>query len=102
MEVQIKNWSQTSICLIEFFVGLGKCKVDREAFTFTSMPPDVKTQFGLSKTGELIASMPLHDVRISGDTLALDNSTGTLILRGNNGEYRYTVPPAIWKRHHTA
>ena len=99
MEVKINNWSQTSICLIDFFIGLGKCVVDRKTFTYSSNPSDVKTQFGLTKSGELMASMPLHKIRISGDTLTVDHANRTLILSGSQGEYHYTVPASIWDKY---
>ena len=62
MEYDIADWEGICIQFSKMFQNLGEITVTDDYISYTSIEPYVATGIMLTKNGELIASMPLHNV----------------------------------------
>ena len=95
MEYDISDWEGICIQFSKMFQNLGEVTVTDDYISYTSIEPYVATGIMLTKNGELIASMPLHNVDSYFVKVIFDNSLNSIRLIGNTFDYTYTIPSAI-------
>jgi len=77
------------------FDGLGVLSITENLLTFRSVPPSVATGISITRSGALVANMPLHAIESVFETVAFSSDLTSLILAGDGSSYTYTVPPAL-------
>ena len=95
MEYDIADWEGICIQFSKMFQNLGEITVTDDYISYTSIEPYVATGIMLTKNGELIASMPLHNVDSYFVKVIFDNSLNSIRLIGNTFDYTYTIPSVI-------
>ena len=95
MEYNISEWSEISIQFSKMFQHLGEVAVTKEHLSYSSMKPHVATAMMLTKDGQLIASMPLHNVDSRFEKVIFDESLESIRLIGSTFDYTYTIPQEI-------
>ncbi|MAD55691.1 MAG: hypothetical protein CL972_03605 [Euryarchaeota archaeon] len=89
------DWTTISEHFRLMFNGLGHLAITEDLLTFRSLPPVVATGISITRSGELVANMPLHAIESVFDTVAFSSDLTSLTLAGEGGTYTYTVPPAL-------
>lgn len=89
------DWTTISEHFRLMFNGLGHLAITEDLLTFRSLPPFVATGISITRSGELVANMPLHAIESVFDTVAFSSDLTSLTLAGEGGTYTYTVPPAL-------
>ena len=89
------DWPSISEHFRLMFDGLGHLSITEDLLTFRSLPPFVATGISITRSGALVANMPLHAIKSVFDTAAFSSDLTSLTLAGEGGTYTYTVPPAL-------
>ena len=90
-----KDWAQISEHFRLMFDGLGELTITEDLLSFRSLPPAVATGISITRLGELVANMPLHDIESVFTTVKFSSEPTALTLEGDGMSYTYTVPPAL-------
>lgn len=93
-----KDWAQISEHFRVMFDGLGELTITEELLSFRSVPPAVATGISITRTGALVANMPLHAIESVFATVKFSSEPTALTLEGDGMSYTYTVPPALLAR----
>ena len=62
MEYHIADWDEMSLAFSEMFQHLGEVTITKEHLSYSSNKPHAATAMMLTRDGQLIASMPLHNI----------------------------------------
>ena len=89
------DWPSISEHFRLMFGGLGHLSITEDFLTFRSLPPFVATGISITRSGALVANMPLHAIESVFDTVKFSSDLTSLTLAGEGGTYTYTVPPAL-------
>lgn len=89
------DWPSISEHFRLMFDGLGHLSITEDLLTFRSLPPFVATGISITRSGALVANMPLHAIESVFDTVKFSSDLTSLTLAGEGGTYTYTVPPAL-------
>ena len=89
------DWPSISEHFRLMFDGLGHLSITEDLLTFRSLPPFVATGISITRSGELVANMPLHAIESVFDTVAFSSDLTSLTLAGEGGTYTYSVPLAL-------
>ena len=95
MEYDITDWTSVCTQFSNMFQNLGEITVTDDYISYSSIEPYAPTGIMLSKNGQLIASMPLHNVDSYFTRVIFDNSLNSIRLIGNTFDYTYTIPSTI-------
>ena len=95
MEYDIADWDGICIQFSKMFEKLGEIDLTDDYISYSSIQPYVATGIMLTKNGELIANMPLHNVNSYFKRVIFDKSLNTIRLVGNAFDYTYTIPSVI-------
>ena len=95
MEYDITDWAGVCEQFTIMFQNLGEITVKDDYISYSSIKPHVLTGIMVTKNGQLIASMPLHNVDSSFTRVIFDNSLNSIRLIGNTFDYTYTIPSTI-------
>ena len=90
-----EDWGAISEHFHLMFDGLGVLSITENLLTFRSVPPSVATGISITRSGALVANMPLHAIESVFETVAFSSDLTSLILAGDGSSYTYTVPPAL-------
>ena len=90
-----RDWILVASMFEQMFDGLGHLSITEDLLTFRSLPPFVATGISITRSGALVANMPLHAIESVFDTVAFSSDLTSLTLAGEGGTYTYTVPPAL-------
>ena len=93
-----EDWAQISEHFRVMFDGLGDLTITEELLAFRSLPPAVATGISITRSGALVANMPLHAVECVFATVKFSTDPAALTLEGDGMSYTYTVPPALLAR----
>ena len=89
------DWNIISEHFRLMFNGLGHLSTTEHLLAFRSLPPFVATGISITRSGALVANMPLHAIESVFDTVAFSSDLTSLTLAGDGSSYTYTVPPAL-------
>ncbi|MEC8681762.1 MAG: hypothetical protein VXY14_06870 [Candidatus Thermoplasmatota archaeon] len=89
------DWTAISEHFRLMFNGIGHLSITEDLLTFRSLPPSVATGISITRSGELVANMPLHAIESVFDTVAFSSDLTSLTLAGGGSSYTYNVPPAL-------
>ena len=89
------DWTTISEHFRLMFDGLGHLSITEDLLTFRSLPPFVATGISITRSGALVANMPLHAIESVFATVAFSSDLTSLTLAGDGSSYTYTVPPAL-------
>ena len=89
------DWPSISEHFRLMFDGLGHLSITEDLLTFRSLPPFVATGISITRSGALVANMPLHAIESVFDTVAFSSDLTSLTLAGDGSSYTYAVPPAL-------
>ena len=95
MEYNITDWDGISIQFSKMFENLGDINLTEEYISYSSYKPYVATGIMLTKKGQLIASMPLHNVDSYFEQVIFDSTLKSIRLIGEKFDYTYTIPSVI-------
>ena len=90
-----EHWGDISERFRNLFEGLGDVTVTEDLLSFRSRPPAVATGIAITRSGGLVANMPLHAVESRFMTIAFSSNPPSLTLSGDGMSYTYVVPPAL-------
>ena len=90
-----EQWGDISERFRNLFDGLGDVTVTEDLLSFRSIPPAVATGIAITRSGGLVANMPLHAVESRFMTIAFFSNPPSLTLSGDGMSYTYVVPPAL-------
>lgn len=90
-----EHWYDISERFRDLFDGLGDVTVTEDLLSFRSNPPAVATGIAITRSGGLVANMPLHAVESRFMTIAFSSTPPSLTLSGDGMSYTYVVPPAL-------
>ena len=90
-----EDWRTISEDFRLMFDGLGHLSITEDLLTFRSVPPAVATGISITRSGALVANMPLHAIESMFETVAFSSDLTSLTLAGDGSSYTYTVPPAL-------
>ena len=89
------DWNAISEHFCLMFNGLGHLSTTEHLLAFRSLPPFVATGISITRSGALVANMPLHAIESVFDTVVFSSDLTSLTLAGDGSSYTYTVPPAL-------
>lgn len=89
------DWNTISEHFRLMFHGLGHLSITEDLLSFRSLPPSVATGISITRSGELVANMPLHAIESVFDTVTFSSDLTSLTLAVEGGTYTYTVPPEL-------
>ena len=95
MEYHIADWDEMSLTFSEMFQHLGEVTITKEHLSYSSIKPHVVTAMMLTRDGQLIASMPLHNIDSRFERVIFDDSLESIRLIGPTFDYTYTIPSEI-------
>ena len=90
-----RDWARISEQFRLMFDGLGELTITEDLLAFRSLPPAEATGISITRTGALVANMPLHAVESVFATGKFSTEPTALTLEGDGMSYTYTVPPAL-------
>ncbi len=90
-----QDWVLVASMFEQMFDGLGVLSITENLLTFRSVPPSVATGISITRSGALVANMPLHAIESVFETVAFSSDLTSLTLAGDGSSYTYTVPPAL-------
>ena len=90
-----RDWDDIALLFQQMFVGLGTVYTTERLLEFRAQSPTVPTGISITRSGALVANMPLHAIESVFDTVAFSSDLTSLTLAGEGGTYTYTVPPAL-------
>ncbi len=97
MEHRIADWDAISIDFSKMFHKLGEVIITESHLSYSSVKPHVTTAIMLTRDGQLVASMPLHNVDSKFEQVIFDDSLESIRLVGTSFNYIYTIPKEILK-----
>lgn len=95
MQYLISDWDEISNLFAEMFQHLGEVTIMKEHLSYSSIKPLVATAMMLTKDGQLVASMPLHNIDSRFERVIFDGSLESIRLIGPTFDYTYTIPSEI-------
>tara|TARA_B100001175_G_scaffold211758_1_gene179831 strand:+ start:310 stop:618 length:309 start_codon:yes stop_codon:yes gene_type:complete len=95
MEHHISDWDEISNLFAEMFQHLGEVTITKEHLSYSSIKPHVVTAMMLTRDGQLVASMPLHNIDSRFERVIFDDSLDSIRLIGPTFDYTYTIPSEI-------
>ena len=95
MEHHISDWDEISNLFAEMFQNLGEIERSTNVLSFSSTKPHVATEIMLTNDGQLVASMPLHNIDSQFERVIFDDSLESIRLIGPRFDYTYTIPSEI-------
>ena len=95
MQYLISDWDEISNLFAEMFQHLGEVTITKEHLSYSSIKPLVATAMMLTKDGQLVASMPLHNIDSRFERVIFDGSLESIRLIGPTFDYTYTIPSEI-------
>lgn len=93
--VSVNDWNLLCISFESFFKDLGEVKVRSNALHFDSFDNDVETSLHIFQTGNFAATMPLHGIDSSIQSVVFDSLKNEVRLTGNTVDYTYRIPPQL-------
>ena len=90
-----RDWARISEQFLLMFDGLGELTITEDLLAYRSLPPAVATGISITRTGALVANMPLHAVESVFAPVKFSTEPTALTLEGDGMSYTYTVPPAL-------
>jgi len=90
-----KDWAQISEHFRLMFDGLGELAITEDSCPSVPFLPAVATGISITRTGALVANMPLHAIESVFATVNFSSEPTALTLEGDGMSYTYTVPPAL-------
>ena len=95
MEHHLSDCEEISNLFAEMFQNLGEVERSTNVLSFSSTKPHVTTAIMLTNDGQLVASMPLHNIDSRFEKVIFDDSLGSIRLIGPAFDYTYTIPTEI-------
>ena len=95
MEHHISDWDEISNLFAEMFQNLGEVERSTNVLSFSSTKPHVATAIMLTNDGQLVASMPLHNIDSRFERVIFDDSLESIRLIGPTFDYEYTIPSEL-------
>ena len=95
MEHHISDWDKISHLFVEMFQNLGKVERSTNVLSFSSTKPHVTTAIMLTNDGQLVASMPLHNIDSRFERVIFDEPLESIRLIGPTFDYTYTIPSEL-------
>ena len=95
MEHHISDWDKISNLFVEMFQNLGKVERSTNVLSFSSTKPHVTTAIMLTNDGQLVASMPLHNIDSRFERVIFDEPLESIRLIGPTFDYTYTIPSEL-------
>lgn len=95
MEHHISDWDQISNLFTEMFQNLGEVEHSTNVLSFSSIKPHVTTAIMLTNDGQLVASMPLHNIDSRFERVIFDEPLESIRLIGPTFDYTYTIPSEL-------
>ena len=95
MEHHISDWVKISNLFAEMFQNLGKVERSTNVLSFSSTKPHVTTAIMLTNDGQLVASMPLHNIDSRFERVIFDEPLESIRLIGPTFDYTYTIPSEL-------
>ena len=89
------DWELIAEHFHRMFEGLGTLSVTENLLAFSSVPPSVATGISITRSGALVANMPLHAIESVFAAVRFSEDLTSLTLTGDGASYTYTVPPAL-------
>ena len=97
MEYHITDWDGIGIEFSKMFHKLGEVRITENDLSYSSVKPHVTTAIMLTRDGQLVASMPLHNIDSKFEKVIFDDSLESVRLVGTSFNYTYTIPKEILK-----
>ncbi len=98
MEHHISDWDQISNLFSEMFQELGDVRITKEHLSYSSIKPYVVTSLMLTRNGQLVASMPLHNIDSRFEQVIFGDSFESIRLVGLAFDYTYVIPQELLQR----
>ena len=95
MQYHISDWDELCLKFSEMFQHLGEVTITEEQLSYSSIKPHVATAMMLTRDGQLVASMPLHNIDSRFERVIFDGSLESIRLIGPTFDYTYTIPSEI-------
>ena len=95
MEHHISDWDKISNLFVEMFQNLGKVERSTNVLSFSSTKPHGTTAIMLTNDGQLVASMPLHNIDSRFERVIFDEPLESIRLIGPTFDYTYTIPSEL-------
>ena len=95
MEHHISDWNEISNLFSEMFQNLGEVERSTNVLSFSSTKPHVTTAIMLRNDGQLVASMPLHNIDSRFERVIFDEPLESIRLIGPTFDYTYTIPSEL-------
>tara|TARA_B100000530_G_scaffold324851_2_gene262005 strand:- start:2136 stop:2438 length:303 start_codon:yes stop_codon:yes gene_type:complete len=95
MEHHISDWDKISNLFAEMFQNLGEVERSTKVLSFSSIKPHVTTAIMLTNDGQLVASMPLHNIDSRFERVIFDEPLESIRLIGPTFDYTYTIPSEL-------
>ena len=61
--ISISDWKSVVAKFQETFQNLGLVEISEDSIAYSSIPPSVATGISISNDGQLVSSMPLHEIK---------------------------------------
>lgn len=91
----LSQWSEITQCFEKMFSGLGKLSIDEKIISFESISPAVATGISASRSGNLLANMPLHNIDLKFNEIHIDEQYKSIRFKGESIDYTYKIPSEI-------
>ena len=98
MEYHISDWDAISSQFSTMFQHLGDIRITKQHLSYSSIEPNVVTSLMLTSDGQLVASMPLHNIDSRFEQVIFGNSLESIRLVGLAFDYTYVIPPELLQR----
>jgi hypothetical protein len=95
MDHQLFDWNEISNLFSEMFQNLGEVERSTNVLSFSSTKPHVTTAIMLTNDGQLVASMPLHNIDSRFERVIFDEPLESIRLIGPAFDYTYTIPSEL-------
>ncbi len=93
----LSQWEKIKHNFEVMFSHLGKTTIDDNMISFESVPPSVSTGVSASKSGHLLANMPLHNIDAKFCEVYFDPQLHSIRFIGEHLDYTYIIPAEIQK-----
>lgn len=93
--ISISDWKTVVSKFQETFRNLGLVEISEYSISYSSIPPSVQTGISISKDGDLISNMPLHEIKSRFDKISITKEEIT--LSSTQLSYTYRIPKEILK-----
>ena len=94
----LSQWEKIKHNFEAMFSHLGKTTIDDNMISFESLPPLVITGVSATKSGHLLANMPLHNIDAKFSEVYFDFHSDSIRFIGQNLDYTYRIPDEILKQ----